>query len=91
MKETFYLTYPPRLIREPIIYLLIKKFDVIPNIRGANVSEEMGLLAVELEGETDGEGAHIGIVSRAEGRGSDHRDHQSGQQPHREPDPGDGR
>ncbi|MGE0824147.1 MAG: NIL domain-containing protein [Candidatus Binatia bacterium] len=51
MKEKFYLTYPPRLIREPIIYLLIKKFDVIPNIRGANISDEMGLLAVELEGE----------------------------------------
>jgi L-aspartate semialdehyde sulfurtransferase ferredoxin len=50
MKERFYLTYPPPLIKEPIIYLLIKKFDVIPNIRGANVSDEMGLLALEMEG-----------------------------------------
>ena len=53
MKEKFYLTYPPRLVREPILYLLIKKFDVVPNIRGANISEEMGLLAVELEGEQE--------------------------------------
>ena len=50
MKEKFYLTYPPALVKEPLIYLLVKKFDLIPNIRGANVSEEMGLLAVELEG-----------------------------------------
>lgn len=50
MKEKFYLTYPPALIKQPLIYLLIKKFDVIPNIRGANVSDEMGLLAIEIEG-----------------------------------------
>jgi hypothetical protein len=50
MKEKFYLTYPPTLIKEPIIYLLGKKFDVVTNIRGANVSNEMGLMALELEG-----------------------------------------
>ena len=53
MKEKFYLTYPPALIKEPLIYLLIKKFDIIPNIRGANVSDEMGLLAMEIEGTRD--------------------------------------
>jgi len=50
MKEKLYLTYPPALVKEPIIYLLSKKFDVITNIRGANVSDEMGLLALEVEG-----------------------------------------
>jgi hypothetical protein len=53
VKEKFYLTYPPALIKEPLIYLLIKKFDIIPNIRGANVSDEMGLLAMEIEGARD--------------------------------------
>ena len=53
MKEKFYLTYPPALIKEPLIYLLIKKFDIIPNIRGANISDEMGLLAMEIEGAQD--------------------------------------
>ena len=53
MKEKFYLTYPPALIKEPLIYLLIKKFDIIPNIRGANISHEMGLLAMEIEGAQD--------------------------------------
>ena len=53
MTEKFYLTYPPDLIREPILYLLGKKFDVITNIRGANVSHEMGLIALEVEGRLD--------------------------------------
>jgi len=53
VKEKFYLTYPPALIKEPLIYLLIKKFDIIPNIRGANVSDETGLHAMEIEGARD--------------------------------------
>jgi hypothetical protein len=50
MKEKFYLTYPPALVKEPLIYWLGKKFEVITNIRGANISNEMGLLALEIEG-----------------------------------------
>ena len=50
MKEKWYLTYPPALVKEPIIYLLGKKFAVVTNIRGANISNEMGLLALEVEG-----------------------------------------
>jgi L-aspartate semialdehyde sulfurtransferase ferredoxin len=49
--ERYYLTYPRSLIREPILYRLVKKFDVAFNIRGASVSEEMGLVALEFEGE----------------------------------------
>jgi hypothetical protein len=50
MKEKFYLTYPPSLVKEPVLYLLGKKFDIVTNIRGANVSNDMGLLALEIEG-----------------------------------------
>ena len=50
MKEKFYLTYPSSLIKEPVLYLLAKKFDIVTNIRGANVSNDMGLLALEIEG-----------------------------------------
>ena len=66
MKEKFYLTYPPALIKEPIIYLLVKKFEVITNIRGANVSNEMGLLALEMEG-TQQEIDHAVAWLRAQG------------------------
>ena len=53
-------TYPRTLLselsrgpdREPILYQLVKKFDLVFNIRGASVSEDMGLVAVEFEGTT---------------------------------------
>ncbi len=48
--ERYYLSYPRVLIKEPILYQLVKKFDLVFNIRGASVSEEMGLVAVEFEG-----------------------------------------
>ena len=49
-RERYYLSYPRILIKEPILYHLVKKFDLVFNIRGASVSEEMGLVAVEFEG-----------------------------------------
>ena len=51
--ERYYLSYPRTLIKEPILYQLVKKFDLVFNIRGASVSEEMGLVAVEFEGTSD--------------------------------------
>ena len=53
IRERYYLTYPKKLIREPILYHLVKKFDLVFNIRGASVSDEMGLVAVEFEGSPD--------------------------------------
>jgi len=56
-KETFcervYLTFPKELIKEPIICLLAKNFDIIFNIRGSTVTAEMGLVALEIDGERE--------------------------------------
>jgi len=49
-REKIYLTYPVRLIKEPLIYELGVQFALRTNIRGANVSETMGLVALEVEG-----------------------------------------
>ena len=51
MTEKFYLTYPIALIKEPLIYLVGQQFHLVTNIRGANVSDEMGLVALEVKGE----------------------------------------
>ena len=48
--ERYYLSYPRSLIREPLLYKLVKTFDLAFNIRGASVSEDMGLVAIEFEG-----------------------------------------
>ena len=51
VREKVYLTYPPKLLKEPIIYQLGHKFRVVTNIRGANISAEVGLVALEIDGE----------------------------------------
>jgi hypothetical protein len=53
VREKVYLTYPVHLITEPVIYELGVQFALRTNIRGANVSETMGLVALELEGTRD--------------------------------------
>ncbi len=45
-----YLTYPSRLVREPLIYHLSRTFDLVFNIRQASVNEEIGIIAIELDG-----------------------------------------
>ncbi len=50
VREKVYLTYPPALIKEPLIYQVGHKFKVVTNIRGADISETMGLVALELDG-----------------------------------------
>jgi L-aspartate semialdehyde sulfurtransferase ferredoxin len=49
----FYLTYPKKLVKEPLIYLMTKKFDLVFNVRSASVSEEIGIIALELDGRPD--------------------------------------
>lgn len=47
------LTFPEKLIKKPVIYQLVKEFDVIPNIRRANVDEKFGWMVLELSGEDE--------------------------------------
>ena len=49
-REKIYLTYPRKLLKEPVIYELGHKFRVVTNIRTASISTEMGLVALELDG-----------------------------------------
>jgi ABC-type methionine transport system ATPase subunit len=46
-----WLMYPSRLITRPVIYELGKKFAVVTNIRQASVTEEIGVVSIELDGE----------------------------------------
>lgn len=50
-KKKFYCTFPKEMIREPILYNLGKNYEVIPNIRGASISDDIGLVYLELEGD----------------------------------------
>lgn len=50
MKKKVKLTFPQHLIKEPVVYTMAKKFDVMPNIRRAKVTETVGEMVLELEG-----------------------------------------
>lgn len=50
-KRQVMFTFPPELIREPIIFNLGLQFKVVPNIRRADISEDKGWVVLELEGE----------------------------------------
>ncbi len=51
VKRRLMFTFPPDLIKEPIIYNLGHQFEVETNIRRADVSENKGWVVLELEGE----------------------------------------
>lgn len=45
------LVFPQNLIQEPVVFTMAKKFDIVPNIRKARVTESVGEMMLELEGE----------------------------------------
>jgi len=53
MKKRVKLTFPQNLIKEPVIFTMARKFDVIPNIRRARVTETVGEMILEVEGEDE--------------------------------------
>ena len=48
------LTFPAELIREPVIGRLVQRFGVLPNVRRADVRDDVGWMVCELDGDADG-------------------------------------
>lgn len=53
LKRRVTLTFPPKLIKEPVIYNIGHQFKVVTNIRSANVSENVGWVTLEIDGEEE--------------------------------------
>jgi ABC-type methionine transport system ATPase subunit len=53
LKRRVTLTFPPKLIKEPVIYNIGHRFRVVTNIRSANVSENVGWVTLEIDGEEE--------------------------------------
>ena len=45
-----WLTFPTKLIKRPIVWELGMKFPVVTNVRQASVSDEVGIVSLELDG-----------------------------------------
>ena len=50
MKEALSLTYPPHLIKEPVIHRMSQQFEVVFNLRRAKITDKIGEIVLELEG-----------------------------------------
>ena len=46
----FWLMYPPRLITTPVIWQLAQTFPIVTNVRQASVTDEIGIVCLELDG-----------------------------------------
>jgi len=64
MKRRVKLTFPQNLIKEPVLFTMARKYEVLPNIRRARVTDTVGEMMLELEG--DEENLEIGIKSLQE-------------------------
>ncbi len=53
VKRQVELIYPTNLIKEPVIYKMVKALDVIFNIRRAKVTPTIGEIQLELEAKDD--------------------------------------
>ncbi|GIX06624.1 MAG: ferredoxin [Candidatus Poribacteria bacterium] len=45
------LTFPAELVTEPLIYLVGRNFEVVTNIRRANIVKDAGWVVLEITGE----------------------------------------
>ena len=52
-RTRLWLMYPARLITRPVVYEIGKLFAVITNVRQASVTEEIGVVSLELDGERE--------------------------------------
>ncbi len=50
LKKRVTLVFPQNQIKEPAVFMMAKKFDIMPNIRQARVTETVGEMTLELEG-----------------------------------------
>jgi ABC-type methionine transport system ATPase subunit len=45
-----FVSFPEELVDRPMIYEIVKQFDVVPNLRRANVESHSGWMILELAG-----------------------------------------
>ena len=58
-KKRVTLVFPPEQIKQPAVFTMAKKYDIMPNIRKARVTETIGEMMLELEGTEENLGKGI--------------------------------
>ena len=50
-KQRVKFSFPTEMVKEPVIYQLGRDFEIVTNIRRADVQEDIGWVVLELDGE----------------------------------------
>ena len=53
VKKTIRFEFTQDLVKEPLLYQLTRRFDLVTNIRAASVTDEGGFVVLEMEGEEE--------------------------------------
>ncbi len=53
-RKMAHLVFPQKLIKKPVIYTMARKYNVIPNIRRARITQKVGEVTLELSGTKEG-------------------------------------
>jgi len=62
MKQRIFCTIPQELIKQPLLFSLVQRFSVVPNIRGASVTDTIAILSLELEGDEKDVGEAVAFL-----------------------------
>lgn len=49
-QQRLWLMYPPKLIKKPFIWEVGHKFKIVTNVRQATITDEIGIVCLELDG-----------------------------------------
>ncbi len=60
--DRLYVSYPAALVPRPMLYEIVRQFDVVPVIRRANVEADHGWMILELGGRPDARTAAIAYL-----------------------------
>ena len=52
-QQRLWLMFPPKLIQKPLVWEVGHKFKVVTNVRQASVTDEVGIVCLELDGKRD--------------------------------------
>lgn len=52
-QQRLWLMFPPKLIKKPLVWEVGHKFKIVTNIRQASVTDEIGIVCLELDGKRE--------------------------------------
>ncbi len=62
-RRKVFLSFPQKLVSEPILWQIGQEFEIVTNIRGASITDEVAHLALLLEGEPEELDRAIGYLT----------------------------